>query len=75
MQVIFIRFPSCLYAHFFIYLIIIFVVESKAKAESEQMAKKAEAFKLYNEAALVDMLMQSLPKVKTNTLQTKCGPH
>lgn len=34
-----------------------------AKAEAEQMSKKAEAYKLYNEAALVDMLMASLPKV------------
>lgn len=27
------------------------------------MARKAEAFQLYNEAAKVDMLMKALPKV------------
>jgi len=29
-----------------------------AKAEAEQMAKKAEAFKEYKEAAIVDMMLQ-----------------
>ena len=35
----------------------------KAKAEAEQMKKKASAFQEYNEAAMMDMLMKSLPKV------------
>ena len=33
------------------------------KAEAEQMAKKADAWKEYKEAALVDMMMKVLPKV------------
>lgn len=40
-----------------------FAIEAKAKAESEQMKKKAAAYQEYNEAAMVDMLMQNLPKV------------
>merc|ERR1712123_227480 len=35
----------------------------KAKAEAEQMAKKADAWKEYKEAAMVDMMLQTLPKV------------
>ena len=30
----------------------------KAKAEAEQMAKKADAWKEYQEAALVDMMLK-----------------
>ncbi len=40
-----------------------FAVEAKAKAEAEQMAKKADAWKEYEEAALVDMMLEKLPKV------------
>merc|ERR1712215_403582 len=40
-----------------------YAIEVKAKAEAEQMAKKADAWKEYKEAALVDMMMQVLPKV------------
>ena len=40
-----------------------FAIETKAKAEAEQMAKKADAWKEYEEAALVDMMLQVLPKV------------
>lgn len=40
-----------------------FAIEVKAKAEAEQMKKKASAFQEYNEAAMMDMLMKSLPKV------------
>jgi flotillin len=35
----------------------------KAKAEAEQMAKKADAWKEYKEAALVDMMLKVLPQV------------
>lgn len=45
-------------------------IAAKAKAESEQMAKKAEAWREYREAAMVDMLLDTLPKV--NTLQCVC---
>ncbi|GFT44930.1 hypothetical protein NPIL_415691 [Nephila pilipes] len=40
-----------------------FAVEAKAKAEAEQMAKKADAFKEYREAAMVDMVLDTLPKI------------
>ena len=40
-----------------------FAIEAKAKAEAEQMVKKAAAFKEYQEAALVDMVLDMLPKV------------
>ena len=40
-----------------------FAIEAKAKAEAEQMEKKAEAFKTFGEAATLDMLMETLPKV------------
>lgn len=41
-----------------------FAIEARAKAEAEQMSKKADAWKEYREAAMVDMLLDSLPKVK-----------
>lgn len=40
-----------------------FAVEAKAKAEAEQMAKKANAYKEYENAAKVDMVLDTLPKV------------
>ena len=40
-----------------------FAIEAKATAEAEQMAKKADAWKEYQKAALVDMMMKVLPKV------------
>lgn len=40
-----------------------FAIEAKAKAEAEQMSKKAAAFKEYREAAMVDMLLNTLPKM------------
>ncbi|XP_013772803.1 flotillin-1-like [Limulus polyphemus] len=40
-----------------------FSVEAKAKAEAEQMAKKADAFKEYSHAAMVDMILETLPKI------------
>ena len=40
-----------------------FAIEAKAKAEAEQMAKKADAWKEYKEAAMIDMMLQTLPKV------------
>ena len=38
-------------------------VQAKAKAEAEQMSKKADAFREYRQAAIVDMLLDTLPKV------------
>merc|ERR1712002_1427151 len=40
-----------------------FAIEAKAKAEAEQMVKKADAWKDYQEAAMVDMVLQTLPKI------------
>ncbi|XP_071476106.1 flotillin-1-like [Diadema antillarum] len=40
-----------------------FAIEEKAKAEAEQMAKKADAWKDYQDAAMVDMVLNVLPKV------------
>uniref|UniRef100_A0AAG5D7E6 Band 7 domain-containing protein n=1 Tax=Anopheles atroparvus TaxID=41427 RepID=A0AAG5D7E6_ANOAO len=40
-----------------------FAIAAKSKAEAEQMAKKAEAWREYREAAMVDMLLETLPKV------------
>jgi len=40
-----------------------FAIEAKAKAEAEQMEKKANAWKEYQEAAVVDMILDVLPKV------------
>ena len=40
-----------------------YAVEIKAKAEAEQMIKKAEAFNQYKEAAMLDMMMKVMPQV------------
>ncbi|XP_078687258.1 flotillin-1-like isoform X3 [Branchiostoma floridae x Branchiostoma belcheri] len=40
-----------------------YAIEAKAKAEAEQMAKKADAWRDYQEAAMVDMVLETLPKV------------
>ncbi|RWS01921.1 Flotillin-1-like protein [Dinothrombium tinctorium] len=40
-----------------------FAIEAKAKAEAEQMAKKANAYKEYESAAKVDMVLETLPKI------------
>ena len=41
-----------------------FSIEAKAKAEAEKMAKKADAWKEYKEAAMLDMMLEALPKVE-----------
>ena len=40
-----------------------FSIEARAKAEAEKMAKKADAWKEYKEAAMLDMMLESMPKV------------
>jgi len=40
-----------------------YAIEAKAKAEAEQMARKADAWKEYQEAAMVDLVLETLPKV------------
>uniref|UniRef100_A0A4W5JT24 Flotillin n=1 Tax=Hucho hucho TaxID=62062 RepID=A0A4W5JT24_9TELE len=39
------------------------ILSAKGRAEAEQMAKKAEAFKQYGEGAMVDMLLEKLPLI------------
>jgi len=40
-----------------------YAIEELAKAEAEQMAKKADAWKEYKEAAMIDMMLKVLPQV------------
>jgi len=40
-----------------------FAIEAKAKAEAEKMAKKADAWKEYKEAAILSMMLDSMPKI------------
>lgn len=40
-----------------------FAIHEKAKAEAEAMQKKAEALQEYEDAALVDMVLKTLPKM------------
>ena len=40
-----------------------FAIEARAKSEAEKMAKKADAWKEYREAAMVDMMLEVMPKV------------
>lgn len=48
-----------------------FAIEAKAKAEAEQMAKKADAWKDYQDAAMIDMVLEMLPKVIYQTIKFK----
>lgn len=49
-----------------------FAVEAKAKAEAEQMAKKADAWKDYQDAAMVDMILETLPKIAAEISAPLC---
>ncbi|XP_050360547.1 flotillin-1 isoform X1 [Nymphalis io] len=40
-----------------------YAIKAKAVADAEQMAKKADAWKEYGSAAMVDMMLETLPKV------------
>lgn len=40
-----------------------YAIEAKARAEAEQMAKKADAWKEYQDAAVVDMILEVMPQV------------
>ena len=48
-----------------------YAIEAKAKAEAEQMAKKADAWKDYQDAAMVDMVLETLPKVTKTQIYPK----
>ncbi len=39
------------------------IIRETGKAEAEAMQKKAEAFKLYNEAAMTQMILEKLPEI------------
>ncbi|WML33719.1 SPFH domain-containing protein [Clostridium sp. OS1-26] len=39
------------------------IIREKGKAEAEAMMKKAEAFKLYNDAAMAQMIIEKLPEI------------
>lgn len=41
-----------------------YAISQKAKAEAEQMARKAEAYKEYETAAKVDMILETMPRVR-----------
>ena len=41
-------------------------IQAKGLAEAEAMAKKAEAFKQYNDAAVIQMLIERLPEIAKN---------
>jgi len=41
-----------------------YAIEAKARAEAEQMAKKADAWKEYQDAAVVDMILEVMPQVR-----------
>lgn len=47
-----------------------YAIDAKAKAEAEQMAKKAAAWNEYKSAAMIDMMLDTLPKVIQNFTKT-----
>ncbi|KAL5011623.1 hypothetical protein ScPMuIL_010174 [Solemya velum] len=49
-----------------------FAIEAKAKAEAEQMAKKADAWKDYQESAMIDMVLETLPKITAEISAPLC---
>ena len=44
-------------------------IEAVGKAEAEMMRLKAAAYKQYGDAAMLSLVLETLPKVKTNYLQ------
>ena len=51
-----------------------YAIEAKARAEAEQMAKKADAWKEYQDAAIVDMILDSMPQVRAiHVLRLTCS--
>ncbi|CAG7659311.1 unnamed protein product [Allacma fusca] len=40
-----------------------FALEAKGRADAEQLARKAEAYKQYKDAAIVELLLDALPKI------------
>lgn len=50
-----------------------YAIEAKARAEAEQMAKKADAWKEYQDAAIVDMILESMPQVSVSDNWQRIG--
>ena len=48
-----------------------FATEAKGRAEAEQMSKKAEAFRQYEDGAMVDMLLEKLPMVSMSRMDER----
>lgn len=46
-------------------------IEAKAKAEANIMTQKAEAWKEFKEAAMMDLYLQTLPKVQSQFIIVK----
>jgi len=40
-----------------------YAIQAKAKADAEQAMKKAEAWREYKKAAIINMVLEALPKV------------
>jgi flotillin len=49
-----------------------FALSAKGKAEAEQLAMKADAYKYYKDAAIVEMLLDVLPKVAAEVAAPLC---
>eukprot|EP00117_Sycon_ciliatum_P020420 scpid58083/ scgid18197/ Flotillin-1 len=49
-----------------------YAIEAKAHAEAEQMARKADAWKEYQDAAMVDMVLDNLPRVVAEVAAPVC---
>eukprot|EP00127_Corallochytrium_limacisporum_P005688 Clim_evm67s210 gene=Clim_evmTU67s210 len=49
-----------------------FAIREKAKAEAAALDKKAEAYEQYGQAAIVDMVLQQLPKVAAEIAAPLC---
>ncbi|PAA82359.1 hypothetical protein BOX15_Mlig013837g1 [Macrostomum lignano] len=50
-----------------------YAIEARAKATAEQMAKKADAWKEYGEAAKLDLVLKTLPKLAAEVAQPLAG--
>jgi len=49
-----------------------FAIAARAKADYEQLQKKAEAFKEYKKAAMVELVLEALPKIAAEIAQPLC---
>lgn len=47
-------------------------IQARARAEAETLAKKADAYKLYEKAARIEMILQKLPFVMPTVFSIYC---